>query len=126
LPKSIVPTTAAGRRVAASLVVAGLLVPVLAPAAAGGAAVKRVTVGDNFFVRDGGVPTVRVAKGTKVRWVWSGKSLHNVKVSKGPVKFGSRSQKSGSYAKIVRKTGTYTLVCTVHGGSDQSMKLVVR
>ena len=70
--------------------------------------------------------TVTVSKGTKVRWVWKGKSLHNVKVTKGPAKFGSPSKTSGSYAKKVKKAGTYTLVCTVHGASDQSMKLVVR
>ena len=29
------------------------------------AATKRVKVGDNYFVRDGGVPTVTVNKGTR-------------------------------------------------------------
>ena len=103
--------------------VAGLLGPAAAPAVA---ATKKVTVGDNFFVRDGSVPTVTVNKGTKVRWVWKGKSLHNVKVTKGPAKFGSPSKTSGSFAKKVRKSGRYTIICTVHGASDQSMKLVVR
>ena len=102
---------------------AGLLIPV---AVAPGAATKRVTVGDNFFVRDGGTPTVSVGKGTKVKWVWKGDSEHNVKVAKGPAKFGSKSMTSGSYAKKVRKAGTYRIICTVHGASDQSMKLVVR
>jgi plastocyanin len=111
------------RRIITFVLVAGLLGPAVAPAAA---ATKRVTVGDNFFVRDSGVPTVSVNKGTRVRWVWTGDSLHNVKVTKGPAKFGSPSQRSGSFAKKVRKAGTYTIVCTVHGASDQSMKLVVR
>ena len=111
------------RKVTASLVVAAMLGPAVTPAMA---ATKNVTVGDNYFVRDGGVPTVTVSKGTKVRWVWKGKSLHNVKVTKGPAKFGSPSKTSGSFAKKVRKAGSYTLVCTVHGASDQSMKLVVR
>jgi plastocyanin len=102
---------------------AGLLGPAATPAVA---AIKTVKVGDNYFVRDGGVPTVTVSKGTKVRWVWTGKSLHNVKVTKGPAKFGSASQKSGAYAKRIRKAGTYTIVCTVHGARDQSMKLVAR
>jgi plastocyanin len=111
------------RKLIVSVVVAGLLGPAVAPAVA---ASKRVKVGDNYFVRDGGVPTVSVSKGTKVKWVWTGKSLHNVKVTKGPAKFGSASQKSGSFAKTVKKAGTYTIICTVHGASDQSMKLVVR
>jgi plastocyanin len=111
------------RKLTASLVVVGLLGPAVTPAVA---ATKKVTVGDNYFVRDGGVPTVTVSKGTKVRWVWKGKSLHNVKVTKGPVKFGSPSKTSGSFSKKVKRAGAYTLVCTVHGASDQSMKLVVR
>ena len=111
------------RKLTASLVVAGLLGPAVTPAAA---ATKSVTVGDNFFVRDSGVPTVTVNKGTKVRWVWKGKSRHNVKVAKGPATFGSPTQDSGTYVKRVRKSGTYRIVCTVHGASDQSMKLVVR
>jgi plastocyanin len=86
----------------------------------------RVNVGDNYFVRPSGVPTVTVSKGTKVRWVWTGNDLHNVKVKRGPARFSSPAQTSGSYVKRMRKRGTYTIVCTVHGGSDQKMKLVVR
>ena len=77
-------------------------------------------------MRSSGVPTVTVSKGTRVRWVWTGKSLHNVKVAQGPGSFGSPSMTSGSYAKRMRKRGTYTIICTVHGASDQKMKLVVR
>ena len=28
-------------------------------------------------------------------------------------------------AKVMRKRGTYTIICTIHGGRDQKMKLVV-
>jgi plastocyanin len=86
----------------------------------------RVNVGDNYFVRPSGVPTVTVSKGTKVRWVWTGNDLHNVKVKSGPASFSSPSKMSGSYSKRLRKRGTYTIVCSVHGGRDQKMKLVVR
>jgi plastocyanin len=86
----------------------------------------RVKIGDNYFVRPSGVPTVTVSKGTRVKWVWTGDSLHNVKVVRGPVKFGSAAQRSGTYVKRVRRAGTYTIICTVHGGKDQKMKLVVR
>jgi plastocyanin len=111
------------RKLIVPVLLAGLLGPAVAPAAA---ATKKVTVGDNFFVRDGGKPTVTVSKGTKVKWVWRGRSSHNVKVSKGPAKFGSSTMRSGSFSKKVRKAGTYTIICTVHGPADQSMKLVVR
>jgi len=109
------------RKLLVPAVVAGLLGPAAAPALA-----ASVTVGDNYFVRDGGVPTVKVNKGAKVTWVWRGKSLHNVKVKKGPAKFGSASQTKGTFSKRLKKKGTYTIICTVHGASDQSMKLVVR
>ena len=111
------------RKLLVSLLVAGLAGASAAPALA---ATKRVTVGDNYFVRDGAAQTVTVARNTHVKWVWRGDSLHNVKVAKGPAKFGSTSKRSGSYAKKAKRAGTYTIICTVHGADDQSMKLVVR
>jgi plastocyanin len=108
-----------------------LLVPAIATAALATAvptalSAREVKVGDNYFVRPSGVPVVTVSKGTKVKWVWKGKSLHNVKVSKGPQKFGSGPKTRGSYTKKVTIRDTYTIVCTIHGGGDQKMKLVVR
>jgi plastocyanin len=97
-----------------------------ASAAPATAATKRLGVGDNFFVRSSGVPKVSVSKGTKVTWVWRGKSAHNVTVTRGPAKFRSSTMRSGTFSKRVRRAGTYTIICTVHGASDQSMKLVVR
>jgi plastocyanin len=98
----------------------------LAVFAASAPSATRVKVGDNFFVRSSGVPTVTVSKGTTVKWVWKGDSVHNVKVAKGPVKFGSSSKDSGSYKKRMTTKGTYTIICTVHTAADQKMKLVVK
>jgi plastocyanin len=107
-----------------------LLVPVVAVALAAlfsstATSATRVKVGDNYFVRSSGVPTVRVSKGTRVKWVWRGRRTHNVTVVSGPVKFHSRTKSSGNYAKKVGRAGTYTIICTIHGGGDQKMKLVV-
>jgi len=107
-----------------------LLVPAIATAALAvgvpaANSARDVKIGDNYFVRASGVPTVTVSKGTTVRWVWRGKSLHNVKVAKGPVRFGSSSKKTGTYSHKMTRKGTYTIICTIHGGSDQKMKLVV-
>ena len=33
---------------------------------------------------------------------------------------------SGSYSKKLRKRGTYTIYCTIHGASNQKMKLIVK
>jgi plastocyanin len=109
-----------------------LLVPVLAAAGAATIAIApadsatRIRVGDNYFVRPSGVPTVTVSKGTTVKWVFTGRSFHNVHVVKGPVKFASASKSSGSFRKTVRRAGTYTIICTIHGGKDQKMRLIVR
>ena len=109
--------------VLALLGAAGALMAVFAASAP---SATRVRVGDNYFVRASGVPTVTVSKGTRVRWVWVGKNVHNVKVVRGPVRFSSTAMTSGSYTKRVRRAGTYTIICQVHGGDDQKMKLVVR
>jgi plastocyanin len=105
------------------LVLAGGLLAVFATSAP---SATRVKIGDNYFVRPSGVPTVTVSKGTRVKWYWAGNDLHDVKVVAGPARFGSSRMRSGSYTKRVRKRGTYTIVCSVHGGSDQKMKLVVK
>jgi plastocyanin len=88
------------------------------------AATRSVKIGDDYFVRKGSVPTVTVKKGTTVTWRWSGKDLHNITVTKGPAKFRSSFKSSGTYSKRVTRTGTYTIVCTVHQ-PDMAMKLRV-
>ena len=109
-----------------------LLVPALAAAGAATIAIApadsatRIRVGDNYFVRPSGVPTVTVSKGATVKWVFTGRSFHNVHVVKGPAKFASASKSSGTFRKRVRKAGTYTIICTIHGGKDQKMRLIVR
>jgi plastocyanin len=88
------------------------------------AATRTVKVGDDYFVRKGSVPTVTVSKGTKVTWRFSGRDIHNVAVTKGPVKFRSSFKSSGTYSKTLRTAGTYTIVCTIHQ-PDMKMKLRV-
>jgi plastocyanin len=89
------------------------------------AAGRTVKVGDDFFVRKGSVPTVKVKKGTKVTWRWVGKDMHDVAVASGPVKFASNYKtKGGTYSKKLTKTGTYTIFCSIHQ-PDMKMKLKV-
>ena len=90
------------------------------------AATKRVKVGDDYYVRSSGVPKVTVSKGDTVRWRFAGDNPHTVTVSKGPVKFNSGMKSSGTYSKKMKKRGTYTIYCTIHGASTQKMKLVVK
>jgi plastocyanin len=107
-----------------SLTLAVALLAVLAATAL--AATKSIKVGDNYFVRSSGVPTVSVAKNTVVQWNFRGDSTHNVSATKGPVKFTSPEKSSGSYKRKMTRRGTYTIVCTLHGADDQKMKLVVK
>ena len=104
---------------AVSVTTAALAIPALA-------ATKSVKVGDDWFVRKQGVPTVTAKAGDTVKWNFTGQSPHNVTVTKGPVKFKSPTKSSGSYSKKVTKAGTYRIICTIHGAKDQSMVLKVK
>ena len=88
------------------------------------AATRSVKVGDDFFVRKGSVSTVTVKKGTTVTWRFTGKDLHNIAVTKGPAKFRSSYKDSGTYSKRLTRTGTYTIVCSIHQ-PDMRMRLNV-
>jgi plastocyanin len=90
------------------------------------ATLRNVKVGDNYFVRDGAARTVTVSRNTRVKWLWRGDAPHNVTVRRGPVRFHSKTMRTGSYSKLMRRAGTYRIVCTIHGASDQSMTLRVR
>jgi plastocyanin len=89
------------------------------------AAPKRVTVGDDWFVKPGG-GTVSVTKGTTVRWVFSGRRKHTV-VGTGAGSFidSGAPKRSGAYALKVDRKGTFKIICTLHG-NKQRMTLKVR
>jgi plastocyanin len=97
----------------------------LLAAAPAAAAPRKVSVGDDWFVRDGRAATVTVNKGKKVRWRWVGRDQHNVVVQSGPRRFQSPLKRSGRYTKKMRKRGTYKIVCSIHQ-PDMRMTLVVR
>ena len=104
------------------------LVAVLALAAATApafaATTRTVRVDDDYFVREGSIPTVIVKKGDTVKWVWRGDVVHNVVVEKGPVRFQSKIQDSGTFKRVMKKRGLYSIVCTIHPG--MAMKLRVK
>ena len=90
------------------------------------AATRTVKVGDNYYVRPHGVPTVTVSKGTRVKWHFGTGTPHTVTVKSGPTRFNSGVHSSGSYTKKLTRRGTYVIYCTIHGFRDQRMKLVVK
>ena len=106
----------------ASLSAALLALAVAAPAAG---ATRNVKIGDDYYVRSGSPPTVKVTKGTTVRWNWTGRRQHNVVVQRGPASFQSKLKRSGSFSRRMRTVGTYKIVCSIHA-PDMAMTLKVK
>jgi plastocyanin len=98
----------------------------IAAGAATSLAASSVSVGDNYFVRSSGVPTVNAKKNARLTFTFVGRATHQVKVTKGPKKFSSSPKSTGTYRSPKLKGGTYTIICAIHGGTDQSMKLKVK
>jgi plastocyanin len=107
------------------LLVAALVAAVSAIFASQAFAARTLKVGDDWFVRKGDPPTVTVSKGTRVTWRWVGNDFHNLRVTRGPVRFHSDYQDSGRFSRKLRKRGTYKIVCTVHQ-PDMAMTLKVK
>ncbi len=98
---------------------AALVATALTAASVGAATPPTVKLGDNFFS-----PTkLSVPAGTTVTWTWTGSATHNVTVVKGPQKFHSKDQASGTYRHKMTKTGTYQVVCTFHPGMTMTLKV---
>jgi plastocyanin len=101
-----------GRFLAAALAAAACAVP----AAALGAAAKRIQVGDNYY----GPTKVTVERGTTVKWVWvaDNTSSHDVKLAKGPkgVKHfhSAKAATDYTFSRKLTRPGTYSIVCTLH------------
>ena len=87
------------------------------------AATRTVSIGDDWFVRDGTPTTIYVKRGTTVKWVWTGRDRHNVVVSSGPVTFSSSLKRDGTYSRRLRRAGTYRIVCSIH---QPDMRMTIR
>ena len=96
------------------LIVLAALVALAVAAIPAFAATKTVKVDDNVF----SPKVVRVSKGDKIKFVWTGDAPHNVKGSAG---FNIGTRTSGSRTVTVKKAGTY--VCTIHPGMTGRIKL---
>ena len=93
-----------------------------APAAA---ATKNVRIDDDYFVRAGDPPTIKVTKGTIVKFNWRGSRQHNVATQRGPSNLECGLKRSGKCERRARRVGTYKLVCSIHA-PDMAMTLRVR
>ena len=96
------------------------LVLALLGAAPAAAKTKSIRIGDDFFKPK----SVTVAKGTVVKWKWTGSRQHNVVVKKGPRHFRSDLLRSGSFARKLKTRGTYKIICSIHA-PDMHMTIKV-
>ena len=111
------------RKLLVAAVVAALSAVLAAQALA---ATRNIVIGDDYYVRKGSPPTVTVKRGTTVKWRWTGRDLHNVAVTRGPVKFRSSLKDSGTFSRKVNRTGTYKIHCTIHQPDMRMTLKVVR
>ena len=88
------------------------------------AATKTVKVGPQIKF---GPTKLSIKRGDTVKFVWTGKLPHNVRISKGPrtgTIAGSTHHSGYEKTKTFTRAGTYTIVCTIHQ-PDMAMKLRV-
>ena len=113
------PRARAGARtgftVALLAAVCGALALGSAPASGGAtgarAKLRNVIVGSNFYSPS----RLTIRRGDRVRWIWrGGMDRHDVNVRRGPERFHSPTQTSGTYARRFRRPGTFKLYCTQH------------
>jgi len=88
---------------------------------------RTVKVGDNWFYKSSPrVPTISVKRNTTVKFKFVGDDPHNIFGYRGSTKkFSSPIKSSGYYNKKLTTTGTFKIVCDIHGDYDQSMKIKV-
>ena len=101
-----------------------LILPLVVTAALGASvlpagAASTIKLKDNLFAPK----STTVSKGTTVTFRWTGKAPHNVTVTKGPVKFHSKTQVKGTYKYRFAKAGTYKIVCTIHPGMNLTVRV---
>jgi plastocyanin len=71
-----------------------------------------------------GPKKLSLKRGDTVKFVWTGKLPHNVRISKGPQKGTiSKVKTKGTALRRFTKAGTYTIVCDVHA---PTMKMTIR
>jgi plastocyanin len=65
--------------------------------------------------------TVKIHRGSTVKWVWADGAPHNVK---GPgFSSGAATTRPHSYKHTFRKSGTFKIICQVH---PTTMKTIVK
>ena len=103
----------------ALLAAAAMTAALAVPAATHAAATRTVKV-DAFAFSPG---SLSVRAGTKVTWRFQDSVKHNVTVRRGPVRFHSKTIRRGSFSRTLTRRGTYKLVCTIHPGMRETIRV---
>jgi plastocyanin len=105
------------------LPIALLLLGLAAAVPTAGAATKRRVVLQDVAYSPS---TLRVSKGTTVRWVWRDGAISHDVSSRGSRRFKSSATKTrGSHRVTFRRAGTYRYLCSQHPSAMRG-KVVVR
>ena len=76
------------------------------------AATRTVAVGPQVRF---GTRALTINRGDTVRFRWTGRLPHNVRISRGPQRGTiSRTRTRGTISRTFTRAGTYTIVCDVH------------
>ena len=85
------------------------------------AATKPVTVGPQIRF---GPSSLTINRGDTVRFRWTGKLPHNVRIARGPQRGTiSRTRSRGTVLRTFTRAGTYTIVCDIHA---PTMRMTLR
>jgi plastocyanin len=100
--------------VAVAAVAAAVAVPALA-------ATKSVAVGPQ---KRFGTSSLSINRGDTVRFRWTGRLPHNVRISAGPQRGQiSAVRRSGTVSRRFTRTGRYTIVCDLHPGMTLRLRV---
>jgi plastocyanin len=124
---------ATGAAAAVLIAIAGASATATAGSSAAGpeataAATKVVEVGDDLYAPK----RLKVASGTRVKWVWArgSRNRHDVYLDGRPA--GAERFRSApaltpfSFSRRLRKPGTYTILCTLHEGMNMRIDVTPR
>jgi plastocyanin len=100
--------------VAVAVVASAIAVPAFA-------ATKTVKVGPQLKF---GTSKLSIKRGDTVKFQWTGKLPHNVRITKGPQRGTiSKIRTKGTVSRRFTRAGTYTILCDVHA---PGMKMTIR
>jgi plastocyanin len=85
------------------------------------AATRTVAVGPQIRF---GTRSLTINRGDTVRFRWTGKLPHNVRIARGPQRGTiSRTRSRGTVLRTFTRAGTYTIVCDIHA---PTMRMTLR